>query len=231
MTRLETVGMIAGALLALGVTATSAIASVTLPDISVTLGGTYPIQIIGKNTSVTTSLETSGGTEGTGRGETILILTTKLSASSTFTADLTEIEAGDHEACHSPGDARGVVLVSGELHAVQISLSPLQQAVLLLLTALEVECPGGITALVEGNVLASATGIGSEGTELTSFSGALRGEKGKQEISEYYNDGGTKIRAHLESEIGAGFVASDENDSEGIPNTVLGSQMIVITGR
>jgi hypothetical protein len=231
MRRLKLAGMTVGTLLALGIVATNATASVKLPDISVTLGGAYPIQIFGENTRVTTSLESVGDTLGQGRGETVLILITELSALGTFTAALTHIEAGEHVTCNSPGDESGVVLVSGELHAVQISLSPLEQGVLLLVTELEVECPGSIIALVRGNMLASATGIGSEGTELTSFGGVLKGEKGKQEISEYYNDGGTKIKARLESETGSGFTASDENDSEEISNTVLGSQMIVMTGR
>jgi hypothetical protein len=75
------------------------------------------------------------------------------------------------------------------------------------------------------------TGTGTEGTELTSFSGALKGGGGTQEITEYYNSGGTKIRAKLEEESGAGFVFADENVAEEVPNTVLGSEMIVITGR
>jgi hypothetical protein len=234
MQRITLVSMTLGALLALSVATTNASAAVKLPDISVTLtGGIYPIHTVGRSANVITTLGTAGGPVGGGVGETILFLATELSALGTFTATLTNIEEPKEKAkCHSSGDAAGVVLVSGEAHAVPISLSPLEQAVLLLVTEFEVICPEGVSPIIKGDVLASMEGTGSEGTELTSFSGALNGNStGEQEISEYYNDGGTKISAHLEAEIGVGFEKADEDDSEEIPNTVLGSQMIVITGR
>jgi hypothetical protein len=167
----------------------------------------------------------------TGTGATGLLLATELSALGTFTTDLTNISNPEGVKCNTPGDAAGVVLLGGEVHGVQISLSPLEQGLLFLITEFEIECRGGVNVLIRGDIIATATGAGSEGTELTSFGGVLKGEKGKQEISEYYNDGGTEIKARLESEAGAGFTVSDENIAEEIPNLVLGSQMIVITGR
>lgn len=231
MGRLILAVMIVGALLALGAAATTASGAVKLPDIAVTLtGGAYPIRIIGESATVTTAFGDASGFVSEGKGETILFLTTELSALGTFTADLTDITERNGD-CETPGDGSGVVLVTGEAHAVPINLSPLEQGILLLVTEFEVVCPGDDVE-IRGDVLASATGAGSEGTELTGFSGALEGnDTGQQAISDYYNAGGTKIEAKLEAEIGAGFVKADEDDSEEIFNTVLGSQMIVITNR
>jgi hypothetical protein len=232
MKRLKLVGVLLGALLALGIMATSALAALSLPDISVTLtGGVYPVHAQGSSKATAkTALETSGGGVLTGEGVTLLLLTTELSALGTFTSDFTKV-VQEAKPCHTLGDAEGVVLLGGEFHLVPISLSPLNIGILFLVTEFEIECPTGVNVLVRGNVLGSVEGIGSEGTELTGFSGVLLGEKGKQKISEYYNDGGTKIKTKLESEVGSGFTASSQQVGEPVGLQVLGSQMIVITGR
>jgi hypothetical protein len=233
MKRLKLVGVLLGALFALGMMATSALAALSLPDISVTLtGGVYPVHAQGSSAvGAKTALETTGGGVLNGTGVTLLLLTTELSGLGTFTSDFTKVENPEAIKCHSAGDAAGVVLLGGEFHLVPISLSPLNIGILFLVTEFEVECPAGINVLVRGNVLGSVTGIGSEGTELTGFGGVLEGEKGKQKISEYYNDGGTKIKTKLESEAGAGFTASSQQVENEVKLQVLGSQMIVITGR
>jgi hypothetical protein len=233
MKRLKWAGILLGMLLGLALTATSALAAVTLPDISVTLtGGVYPIHAQGSTKATTeTSLSTTGGGVLNGTGATLLLLAIELSALGTFTADFTHVENPEKVKCHSVGDAEGVVLVSGEAHLVPISLSPVMGGALMLVTEFEVECPAGINVIVRGNVLASINNVGSEGTELTGVSGALKGEKGKQAISEYYNDGGTKIKTKLESEAGAGFTKSAMNVEEEVPLQILGSQMVVVTGR
>jgi hypothetical protein len=115
---------------------------------------------------------------------------------------------------------------------VPISLSPLEQAVLLSVTEFEVVCPAGFSPTIRGDTLASAEDIGTEGQELTGFAGTLEGTStGEPDISEYFNDGGTKITARLEVEAGSGFVKADENAEGQLGLTVLGSQMIVITNR
>jgi hypothetical protein len=233
MKRLKLVGVLLGALFALGLMATSALAALSLPDISVTLtGGVYPVHAQGSSKAAAeTALTTTGGGVLNGTGVTLLLLTTELSGLGTFTSDFTNVENPEKIKCNSVGDAKGVVLVGGEFHLVPISLSPLNIGILFLVTEFEVECPAGINVLIRGNVLATVNNIGSEGTELTGFSGALLGTKGVQKISEYYNDGGTKIKTSLESEAGAGFTKSAQNVTEEVPLQVLGSQMIVITGR
>jgi hypothetical protein len=231
MTRLKLVGVMLGALFALAITATSAMA-VSLPDMSVTLtGGAYPINAEGKQANAATSLGTSSGVTLSGTGVTLALATAELSALGTFTSTFTKVKNTEGVECNTTGDATGVVLVKGEFHLVPISLSPLTIGTLFLVSESEITCPGGVSVVVRGNLISSLNGIGSEATELTGFGGELKGEKGKQNLSEYYNDGGTKIKAKLESEAGAGFVASDENVSEEVKLTVAGSKMLVITGR
>jgi hypothetical protein len=199
-----------------------------LPDISVTLGGTYPVHLQGSLASASTGLETSSGSVLKGTGVTLLLLTTELSALGTFNADFTSVENVEKIKCHSGGDAAGVVLLGGEFHLV---LSPQNLGILFLVSEFEVECPGGVNVLLRGNVLGGLTGIGGQSTELTSVGGVVEGSKGKQNISEYFNAGGTKIKAKLEAEAGTGFTAASENVSGTVTLSVLGSQMIVISNR
>jgi hypothetical protein len=231
MRRFRIAGVVMGAVFALAMLASSAFATVTLPDISVTLtGGTYPIHAQGSLTAAATSLGSSTGVVLSGTGVTLLLLTTELSALGTFNTDFTNVVQGTIK-CNTPGDAAGVVLVGGEFHLVPTNLSPLNIGILFLVSELEIECPSGVNVVVRGNVLGSVNNIGSEGTELTNFGGVLLGEKGKQQLSEYYNDGGTKVKAKLEAEAGTGFAAADEQVEKELTLQVLGSQMLVITGR
>jgi hypothetical protein len=219
-------------LFGVAILAASALAA-ALPDISVTLtGGVYPVHAQGSTkATATTSLETAGGGLLNGSGATLLLLTSELSTLGRFTATFTHIENPEKIKCNTSGAPAGVVILEGEFHLVPTSLSPLNLGILFLVTEVELECPGGLSVIVRGNLLGGATGIGSEGTELTGFNVAIMGEKGKQRISEYYNDGGTKIKTKLELEAGSGFLASSLTIAEEIKLQVLGSQMIVITGR
>jgi hypothetical protein len=234
MKRLKMVGAVVWALFAFAIMASSAFAEVKLPDLSITLtGGAYPIHANGSCEACATGLGSASGVTLEGKGVTLLLLTTELSALGTFNADFTNVVVPKSEGkkCNSTGDAAGVVLVSGEFHLVPISLSPLTLGLLFLVSQFTITCETKLEVVVKGNLISSVEEIGSEGTELTGFGGKLEGKEGKQSISEYYNDGGTKIKATLLGESGAGFVSSDENVAEKLPLKVLGSQMVIITNR
>jgi hypothetical protein len=200
-----------------------------LPDISVTLtGGKYPVHAVGSLATAVTTLSSASGAVLGGNGVTLLLLTTELSGLGTFTADFTNVNnPNNKENCHSTGDVSGVVLLGGEFHLV---LSPNNLGILFLVSEFEITC-GSLSLLVRGNLLGGLTNIGGEANELTGVGGVLEGKEGKQNISEYFNDGGTKVKAKLETEAGAGFVASAENVTGELVLSVLGSQMIVITNR
>jgi hypothetical protein len=231
MKRLKLVAATTGTLLALSVLATAAVAEVKLPDISVTLsGGTYPLHIVG-SIGGRTNASTLSGVALEGKGATLLLLLGELSALGTFTWDYTNVlDPFNGNQCNTLGDAAGVVLVPGEFHLVQINLNPLMVGLLYLISFTEIRC-GGTIILLRGRMLSTVVGIGNEGTELGGLGVTLVGKEGKQELSEYYNTGGTRIKAELELEPGSGFVDADANIEGELGASVLGSQMYVITGR
>ena len=231
MYRFRLLGVLVGALFVLGAVAVSA-SAFTLPDVSIALGGTYPLHGEGSLPTAQTSLSTAGGSVLTGTGVSLLVLTNELSALGTFSATFTGVKRSATEECHSVGDAAGVVLVAGEAHAVlgpggtkKLGYS------LFLLTGLEVIC-AALNIEVRGSALASAALNGEvETEEYETARGRLEGEKGKQKFSEYFNDGGTIVKTKLESEAGAGFTASALNVAGEYILTTLNSKMYTVTGR
>jgi hypothetical protein len=221
---------VVGAVLIVSVLAAST--ALALPDISVTLtGGAYPVHAQATLANAAVSFGTASGVSISGSGITLLLSVTELSALGTFSIAITNYENNEKVKCNTAGDAGGVLLLPGEFHLVPISLAPLTLGILFLLSEFEIICPKGVVPIGRGNVIASVNDIGSEGTELAGFSSGLSGELGKQNISEYYNDGGTKIKAKLELEAGAGFVAASLNVAGELGLSALGSKMILIKGR
>ena len=230
MHRLKLLGVLIGALFALGMMATSAFAA--LPDISIALGGTYPLHSEGSLPSAATELGTAGGSVLTGTGVSLLLLTKELSALGTFSSTFLKVKRSATEECHSVGDGAGVVLVAGEFHIV---LGPGGTKkllyILFLVSNLEIIC-AALSIEVRGSVLGTFALNGEVETEqYETARGKLEGEKGKQKFSEYFNTGGTIVKAKLESEAGAGFTASDQNVVGEFILTTLNSQMYEVTGR
>jgi hypothetical protein len=124
MKRLKHAAAPAAALLTLAITSTTH-AAVNLPDISVTLtGGTYPVRIQGTLRNAIVEVGTSSGVVIEGKGVTLLLLTTELSALGTFTLDYTNYrEPKSGATCQTAGDAAGVILVKGEFHLVPLEVS------------------------------------------------------------------------------------------------------------
>lgn len=232
MRRLELVGLAVGILSVIAVMSPPAFA-VNLPDVSVTLsGGEYPIQLQATS-SAKTFVGTASGALLKGKGMTLLLVSTELSALGSFTADLTAVEEPKEKAkCHSSGDAEGVVLLTGEYHVVPLEASGSTLGVLYLVSEREIICSSGVSPIIRGDTLSSLEGIGSEATELTSVSAKLEGsEAGTPDITGYFNDGGTKVTTKLEAEAGAGFVKADEDVEGPLELSVCSSQIVVITHR
>jgi hypothetical protein len=225
------VGVLVGALFALGVMAASATAF-TLPDISIALGGTYPLHSEGSLPTAATELSTSGGSVLTAVGVSLLVLSIELSALGTFSSTFLKVKRKT-EGCHSVGDEQGVVLVSGEVHAVlgpggtkKLGFS------LFLLTRFLIICEDGLEIEVLGSVLGTAALNGEVETEEYEVArGKLTAKIGVPALSEYFNDGGTIVKAGLESESGGGFVKSAENVEGELILTTLNGKMYTVTGR
>jgi hypothetical protein len=202
--------------------------------IEVVVPEAYPLHLNYENTTIKSKLETTAGSEIEGEGLKFLLLFGELTALGTFRAEFKNAtEPVEPGKCNSSGDTTGVILTEGSFHVVYTNLSPLLLGILFLPKETVFTC-GSTNEKVKGSVISSLNGIGSETTELTSSSGKLgKGSSaGTQEIKEFYNDGGTKVKAKLEGNLsGTGFKEANEV-VEGEPVlTALESKMFVITGR
>ncbi len=230
MHRLKLVGVLLGALCALGVMAASA-SAFTLPDISIALGGTYPIHSEGSLPEAKTELGTAGGSVLTGKGVSLLTLTNELSALGPFSSTFLNVVKGTQK-CNSEGDAEGVVLVSGGFHIVLGPGGTKKSLFILFLVATFIVHCAAAEVEVSGDVLGTYNLAGeTETEEYTTVLGELEGTKGKQKITEYFNDGGTIVKAKLLSEAGAGETESDQNVEGDLISTTLEGKMYTVTGR
>ncbi len=200
---------------------------IVLPDISIALGGSYPLHLnFEDNKKTVSSLETTGGSLLKSKsGLLVLFLISELSALGTFDALFLKVEQGTQE-CHSVGDSEGTVLLTGEFHVV---LGPSGLEALLLISEFEIIC-GKVKVKVKGSLL-STLSAGTEAEELTETSSELKGKAGKPTLTKYYNDEGKTVEALLLSNFGTGFLESDENVEEPVTLKVLESKMFTITGR
>jgi hypothetical protein len=228
MNRFKLVGVMLGALFALAAMATSA-SAFTLPDVSVTLtGGVYPLHLESNLPSANTVLSSASGAVLKGVGTSTLLLANELSALGTFASTFLNVTQGT-EKCKTGTEATGVVKLSGEYHIVPLNTTG-KLGELFLVSEFKIVC-GTATITIRGSVLGSVN-AGTENQELTSLSGALLStESGKQELSEYINDTGSIVKANLEDDAGLEFVKAGQNIAELATFAVLGSQMLVITGR
>jgi hypothetical protein len=127
----------------------------------------------------------------------------------------------EKQQCNTPGDADGVVLASGEAHLVVAVLgASLVPAILLDLPGtLEIDCgPLGkptLTIKITGGTLGKISV--KNGEEITSFKGALKCTKannGKQELKEFINDEGAKVKRILSANLGLGAESGCEEVKE-----------------
>jgi hypothetical protein len=239
MNRFKLLGVMLGAVCAMGLMATSAFA---LPDISVTLGGTYPLHLEYSNATVKTELQNANGGVLHGEGLKVLYLIGELTALGTFRATFSKVTKETEKCLNTGTEANGEVLTEGEFHIVYTSLpgstGGLQLGILYLLKELtgatEIKCPKNANTIkVKGSVIGSLNLNGTtEATQLTSLKSILNGSKGKANIRTYWNDAGTEVLAKLESNIdGAGFKESNQIVA-GEPEAVaLESKMFVLTSR
>jgi hypothetical protein len=230
MRLLKSLGAALVALLALGITTASA-----LPDLSLTLtGSSFPLHLDVTLLSVETNLSDAAGSRLEGVGFLLLLFVSSLTNLGTFEALFTNVkETGTTTECRSSGDPLGEVLSKGTYHLVYTSFSPLTLGTLGIIEPQTITC-GTIEIDMRGSGLAasSPSSVGTEGTELISTLGLEKGNgKGKPNLSTYYNDGGTAVKAKFEAEFGAGFVETAGEVEAEVTLLVLKSNMFVVTNR
>jgi hypothetical protein len=235
MKHLKLLGVMLAAMCAMGLMATSAFA---LPDISVTLGGTYPLHLNYETSGaggVLTKLEGTSGSLLEGKGLKVLYLIGELTALGTFRAIFLEVVNGaaTSEKCLNTANA-GEVLTEGSFHIVYTSLSPLTLGTLYLVNELEIKCPtAGIGIKVKGSVIGAIKSPGTSNTEqLTGLKNILTGSAGKQQFRNYYNDSGTSVLAQLLCNTsGTGFKECNQVVAGEPEATALEGKMFVLSSR
>jgi hypothetical protein len=234
MKYVKVLGVAFAALFALGIsTASTAFA---LPDVSVTLTSTYPLHL--EVTLLTLKTKLSAVAEATslkGEGLLVLFLTAALTSLGTFEALFLKVVNAVGTACESQGDKSGEILTKGTFHLVYTSLSGsafgLQLGVLFLVELVPVVTCGEEKIKIKGSVIGAIGGAGTEGTELTSLTATLNGNsKGTPTFNVFYNDEGLPRLAKLESNFGAGFVATAEETGT-VTTFALEGKMFVVTSR
>jgi hypothetical protein len=234
--RLELLGVTLTALCVMGLMATSAFA---LPDISVTLGSTYPLHLNYSSEAIeTVPIESGGGALFEGKGLHVLYLVGTLTSLGTFRAIFLNVGSGENktEKCLSTANT-GEVLEEGEFHVVYTSLSPLTLGVLYLPKEITITCPGaGISFKLKGSVIGAIRfPSANENEQLTGLRSLLTGSGGKQQFRAYENESGGKLLAQLLcNKAGTGFKECNQvigTGGEEPEATALESKKFVITKR
>jgi hypothetical protein len=228
MNRLKLAGVFLGAVCALAMMAASSASALGLPDVSIALGGTYPLHLDGESAAAT-SLGSASGVTLEGKGVALLLLATELSALGTFSSTFKEVKVPGGASCKTGSEPAGTVLTTGEYHVVPLNLTG-TLGILFLVTFVELTC-GATKLKVRGNTVGTILKAGEEDTQLEELGGDLEGSLGKPNVTSYYNDGGTLVTTSLETDAGLEFVKSDENVAGEVIVTALNNEMFEITGR
>jgi|SRR5580700_5606791 hypothetical protein len=224
MRHFKVAGVVVVAMFAFGLMVTSALA---LPDVHVLSGESYPLHLNYSSATVGTKLVNTGGSKLKGEGLKLLLLWTALSALGTWEATFSNVKNGT-TACNSVNDAAETVLVSGEVHVVELAPKGSKKAAgLFLFNELEIIC-GKVKVKVKGSVLSNI--IDPKAEECVELlTGELTGnEKGKNTFLKYVNDTPAEVEGKLEANFGTGFLQASEETAEPVHLVVLEGKMFSI---
>ncbi|MFI4985143.1 MAG: hypothetical protein ACHQAV_04040 [Solirubrobacterales bacterium] len=206
------------ALVAVSASCITAASASALPDISITLGGSYPLQLhFADNGKTSWKLETTGGSKLEGKGLSLLLSVAELSALGKFEAIILGVK-DNKTACNSKGAKTEEVLTKGTFHIV---FTPSVAGLLFLVEEVEIEC-GKVKVKVRGSAIASLNA--AEG-EITEVGDKLEGAKGKNALETYLNDEGKEVKGIIEANFGTGFVQADEAFGEEVKLAAVESKM------
>jgi hypothetical protein len=217
--------------MAFTITATSSAATVTLPDVHVLSGESYPLHLqFSDNKGTLSKLSNAKGGKLEGSGLLLLFLTFGLSSLGSFEVLFLAVkEPKEAVSCITSGDHSGEVLLKGSFHIVPTSATG-TPAILYLFKQFSITC-GAKLFEVEGSSLSPITFPGSSETEsLTQLCGKSEGNgKGVASVTEYINDNGTKVKAVLTTELGSGpGQSAEEVTGEVCPEALEGKMFQVL---
>ena len=220
------------AMVALGLAATASSFAVTLPDISIALGGSYPLHLEVTLLNIRTVLDNTADESFTGTGLLLLLSIDQLTSLGSFEMTFQTFLDGQGECSSEVNDTldpAGEILTLGTFHIVLRPDNSL--GILYLFQPVRINCAGASFKL-RGSVLSSiSNATGTEGTEYSSLTGRVLGSQGKPELTEYLNDGGTIVGAKLEVDFGTGFITADLSIEGEVTATALEGKMFVVKPR
>jgi hypothetical protein len=191
---------------AVGLVLASPALALELPDVHVLSSESYPATAEGAVEGVEVAvLETEIGEKLTASGAQVTTELQKLTSLLFGVFTLTSFE--DHRiktSCHGVGQPAGTVVIEGEEHVVDTSTAPLMMSYLFLFKEITIEC-GKEKRKLRGMLLYRVEKVTS-GTDVTQY--GLIGKcaaKGKQELTEYFNDEGVRVKSVLSANFGLGF--------------------------
>ncbi|MFI5091262.1 MAG: hypothetical protein ACHP7P_14530 [Terriglobales bacterium] len=226
MRHLKVLGVALVAIFALGITATSAFATLTLPDVHILEGEKYPLHLnFADNGKTPVVFHSTGGGILEGKGLSILTLTNDLSALGLFSMTFLNFSIAGQN-CNTAGDAAGEILASGEFHILPIKLKPLEIGIALLVTEVTIKC-GATTLHLKGCLLSTAETANE--LEVKAIKAKLEGDKkGKNTLTKYFNDEGKEVECKLLLDIGTGFKQSSVEVGETVLLEALEKKMFTI---
>jgi hypothetical protein len=220
--------------LTFAITTASSAAPVTLPDIHVLSGESYPLHLnFSDNKPIATQLSNAKGGKLAGTGLLLLFLTFELSSLGSFEVlFLKVIEGKTGDSCITAGDHSGEVLLKGSFHIVPTTTAG-APAILYLFAPFDLTC-GPLLAELEGGLLTPIVfkSGSTESESLTELCVVSTGNgKGVNSVTEYINDNGTKVKATIKSELGSGLGQSALEVAGEICPEALGGKMFQVLQR
>jgi hypothetical protein len=228
MRHVKTLGVALIAMLALGLTAMSAFA--TLPDLSIQLGGAYPIHMqFNDNGTTSVRLNDTGGDQTTYKGLLLLLLASELSALGAFGELVLNVKMATKR-CEQTGEKnKEEVLIKGTYHLVYPSLTPLTLGLALSMEPVAYNCEK-VKIKVQGCALAQITDPLTAAVDVELMTTTLLGDgKGKNILTKYDNAAGTgTVNCILETNFGIEFLQAEESVEESIHLSTLQNKMFSI---
>jgi hypothetical protein len=228
MRHLKVLGVALIAMFAFGLTATSAFA--TLPDLSVLLGGSFPIHMqFNDNGTTVTKLNDTSGNVTEGKGVLILLLQSVLSSLGEFEALFLNVK-NKTKPCEQEGEKnKEEILTKGTYHLVYPSLTPLTLGIAFLVEPVAFNCEK-VKVKVQGCALGQITDPLTASQDVELATGTLLGDgKGKNALTKFDNAAGTgTVECILLANFGPGFVQAEEAVGEPIHLSTLGNKMFSI---
>jgi hypothetical protein len=183
--------------------------AITLPEYTVATNAKAAEQ------SVTSTFENEGFLQGTivsPKLEASLMATSKSEGTfkDTFKESKCKTLLGEASA-ESTGQSAGVIVVEGTYKIVGNTAKKVNEA-LQVLKEVDISCllSSPLEITVKGDVLGTLT---PEKTKGTSFAIKVKASKGAQEVTEYEEDSGTKVKTGLETTVLGSSTASTQNES------------------